>query len=157
MIDIKKSYRLSRVHLVISLIVVLILMGFMLRFFDMIQASIEQVSVDINLLNMQQMIHFQDLLTHSKNSQCKILDNPDLFQQISPSSDSSESKSTPGTWQYDSQKHQITYNVRSTSYFRSKTNQKIVVDLYCKEGVVVFKEQSYHWCHDKKVWGCSAW
>lgn len=158
MIDIKKSYSLSRFHLILSLIIILFLMGLLLRFFDMVQASIEEMSVEINFLNMQQMMHYQNYLTKSKDNHCTILDKPDFFQQISPSgSGSSESKTTPGAWQYDPAKHQITYNVQSKNYFRSEIGQKIVINLYCKEGSVVFKENSFQWCHDKKLWGCRSW
>lgn len=158
MTNIRKSYRLSRFHLVLALIVILLLMGLLLRFFDMIQASIEEVSVEINLLNMQQMMHIQNILTKSKDPHCNILDKPDLFQQIDPSAaGSSKTKAIPGTWQYEPEKHQITYNVISKSYFRSEISQKIVIDLYCNKGIIVFKEKSFQWCHDKKIWGCRAW
>lgn len=155
--DFKKSYHASRLHLVISIILVLLLMGFLLRFFDMIQASLEEASVDINLLSLQQWIHFQDLLTRSKNSQCKFLDNPILFKNIGYQNKSAESESIPGTWHYNAKNHKITYNVRSKSYLRSEIEQKIIIDLYCKEGKVVFKERSFRWCRDKKIWGCSEW
>lgn len=158
MIDLKKSYRFSRFHFILLLIIVLLLMGVLLRFFDMIQASLEEVTVESNLLNMRQMLHIQNLLTKSKDPQCKFLDEPDLFQQINPATtNSAESNTTPGTWVYDPKEHKITYNVRSKNYFRSEIAQKVVVSLYCKEGVVVFKEKSFQWCQDKKMWGCSAW
>lgn len=154
MIDIKKSHRLSHFHLVLALILVFFLIGLFLRFFDMIQASVEEVSVEMNLLNMKQMLHFQNLLTKSNDPNCNILDKPDLFQQ---SADSSESKTIPGTWQYDLGTHQIIYNVLSKGYFRSKIGQKIVINLYCNKGTVIIKESSFQWCHDKQIWGCHAW
>lgn len=154
--EMRKSYRLSRYHC--GIVLILILIGVFLRFFELIQASIEEVSVEINLLNMQQMLHYQNLLSESKDQQCTFLDKPDLFQQLSAGiPDSSTDKAVPGSWYYDAKKHQLIYHVRSKNYFRSEFTQEIIIVLYCNHGVISFKQSSFKWCRDKKIWGCSSW
>lgn len=156
--EMRKSYRLSRYHCGIVLILILILIGLFLRFFELIQASIEEVSMEVNLLNMQQMLHYQNLLSKSKDPQCTFLDKPDLFQQFSADvPDSSVDKATPGSWHYDSIKHQLIYHVRSKHYFRSEFKQKIIIVLYCNHGVISFKQSSFKWCRDKTILGCRSW
>lgn len=158
MININKSYRLSRFNLAVVLCIIAILTGVFLRYFDIIQASIEEVSVEINLLNMKQMIHAQNFISEKKDTQCKLLDDPNLFPTIDLSGkEAGKQQMVPGTWQYDAQKHQITYSVRSKHFFRSELGQKIVIDLYCKDGRVLFVQNKFQWCRDKKIWGCIAW
>ncbi|WP_129556793.1 hypothetical protein [Legionella sainthelensi] len=154
----KKSYRLSRGPIIVLLLLVVLLIGLFIRFLDLIQASIEEVSVQSSLLNMQQLMHFQGSFSETKNPECTFLNKSDLFQQFNvSSSDSSSVKNTPGSWVYDSKKHQLIYIVRSRSYFKSKHPQQMVIDLYCNQGNVIFKVDSFQWCHEKKIWGCTAW
>lgn len=156
MTNMKKSYHLSRGPIIVLLLLVVLLIGLFVRFLDLMQASIEEVSVQSTLLNMQQLMHFQSSLT--KNQECTFLNKRDLFQQFNVSSaDSSSVKNTPGSWAYDFKKHQLIYNVRSSGYFKSKHPQQMVIDLYCNQGNVIFKVDSFQWCHDKKIWGCTVW
>lgn len=158
MINIKKSYRLSRFNLAIVLCIIAILTAVFLRYVNVIQASIEEVSVEINLLNMKQMIHAQNYISEKKDTQCQYLDDPNLFPTTDLNGkEKGKQQIVPGTWQYDSKKHQLTYSTRSKQYFRSDLGQKIVVDLYCKEGKVIFIPNKFQWCRDKKIWGCMAW
>ncbi|WP_133134262.1 hypothetical protein [Legionella santicrucis] len=154
----KKSYRLSSVHIVVLFILVVLLIGIFIRFLDLMQASIEEVSVQSTLFNMQQFARFQSSFSETKNPECTFLNKPDLFRQFNVrSADSSSAKNVPGSWIYDSKKHQLIYNVRSRNYFKSKYSQQMVIDLYCNQGNAIFKVDSFQWCHDKKIWGCTVW
>ncbi len=158
MIDFSKPYHLTGFRLVVVIIIAALLIGLFLRFAGVIQASMEEISIELNLMSMQQMVRDQNLMSKDQDQQCKYLDNPDLFLFVSnPMAESTPDKQTPGSWAYDNKSHQLTYFVRSTDYFRSKFGHKIVLDLYCKQGVVVFKKSPFQWCHDKRIWGCGDW
>jgi hypothetical protein len=136
-----------------------LLVGVFLRFFSIIQASIEQVSVDVSFLNFQQMIRYQNMVSGSKDKNCKILENPSLFKGmgIDGLDTLGDARATSGGWSYDSKNHSLSYTVHSNSYFRSKIDHKIVIGLYCKNGVVGFNVSDYQWCRDKRFWGCQSW
>lgn len=156
--DLHKSYQLTRFRGAIVMIILAILVGIFLRFTDIIQASMEEVSVEINLISMQQMIRDHNYLEKGKDMQCKLLDDPELFLFASnPMSESKPDQQRSGSWEYDSKKHQLTYAVRSTVFFRSKFGQKIVLDLYCNKGVVLVKKNPFQWCHNKGILGCKNW
>lgn len=155
MMDLHKSYQLTRFRLAVVIIIVAVLIGALLRFFETIQASIEQVSVNMNLISAQQLIRDQNLMTQNTDKTCSYLGHPDLF--IFSGSNDTSKEEIPGSWSYDPKKHQLTYYVRSTAYFRSNIGQKIRLDLYCDKGVVLMKRSTYQWCNDKRIFGCGEW
>lgn len=157
MIDIKKSYQLTRFKLAIVLIILALLTGFFLRFFDLIQASIEQMALEINLMNMQQMIREQNLMTRDQDKSCAFLNNPNLFESAYADPEQSPHQQKPGEWHYDAKTHQLAYLVRSKRYFRSKNDHQLIIELYCNKGVVQVRKQPFVWCQDKRLWGCSQW
>jgi hypothetical protein len=156
-IDLKKSYRLSRFGLALVICIMAVLVGVILRYFEEIQASVEQVAVDLSLLNMKQMVDTQNLITKTGGTECAVLDKQDVFFKGEQRAADVGTEVQPGDWQYDAQQHQLTYFVRSTHYFKSKFGQKIIIDLSCKEGRIFFKASSFQWCRDKAFWGCKDW
>ena len=154
----RRSYQLSRFHLAIVICLLAILVAVFLRYASMVEASLEQVSVQINLLNLQQMTRFQNMLTQQSDPHCSYLNKPDLFTSIGIAGmEVSPVDNRSGAWQYDPRGHRLTYFVRSKRYFKSDNGQKIDIDLYCKQGLVFFKVSRFQWCQDKRIWGCAAW
>jgi hypothetical protein len=121
------------------------LIGALLRFFEMIQASLEEMSVEINVMSLQQMIRSHNAETQAGDLQCTYLNKPDAFTFAN----------SKNGWQYDAAKHQLIYSVRSKRYFSSENVQKIVLELYCNKGAVFFKKTPFQWCHEKRLWGCA--
>jgi hypothetical protein len=158
MSTLSKSSQLSRLRVVIVLIVVFLLITLLLRFYQMTEASLEEVAVNLNIISMQQMMHDQSLLTATKDPKCSYLEKPDLLQTLSPiTADQPSAESTSGHWYYDVHKNQLTYKVKSTLYFRSDLGKKVVIELYCNKGIVRFKVNRFQWCHNKTISGCSQW
>ena len=73
-----KSYRLSRFHLSVVLCEILLLVGILLRYFDMIQATMEKTTVETNLNDIMRMMHAQNLLSIATDRNCSFLNNPNF-------------------------------------------------------------------------------
>lgn len=158
MINIMKSYRLSRFHLSVVLCVILLLVGILLRYFDMIQATMEKTTVETNLNDIMRMMHAQNLLSIATDRNCSFLNDPNLFPQASRNvSDETGNQGSNRGWEYNEKNHALTYFVRTRTFFSSRVAQKIIIHLYCKKGRVVFKVSPYKWCHKMSLWGCAVW
>ena len=134
MINIMKSYRLSRFHLSVVLCVILLLVGILLRYFDMIQATMEKTTVETNLNDIMRMMHAQNLLSIATDRNCSFLNDPNLFPQASRNvSDETGNQGSNRGWEYNEKNHALTYFVRTRTFFSSRVSQKIIIHLYCKK------------------------
>lgn len=154
----RRSFSLTRFHLAVLVCILLILLGVLISFFDVIEASMEEAALEINLGTMKRMMQIHNLVSQEHDSHCSFLDNPDLFPQVNAlAQEASQEQQKDGQWQYDAKNHQLTYFVRTRNFFRSKFERKVVINLYCTKGMVVFHISPFNWCREKTLWGCAAW
>ncbi|MBL7480975.1 hypothetical protein [Legionella bononiensis] len=155
MINLGRSYQLSRVHLAIVLCLIAILAGTLLSYFELLEATVEKTTVSMNLNMITNLVHSKSILLKQTNPDCSYLNEPDFILQASGFASPELQES--GYWQYNPVLHQLTYKVRGKRYFWSKNDHQIVVDLYCNKGIVEFTVSSYRWCQDMRLWGCHEW
>lgn len=134
------------------------LVAVFLRYVVILGAIAEQFSFQNSLTSINMMMNVQTILMKGDGAQCSFLDKPNLFDQVNITDiDYSKSKPVSGTWQYDASKHQLSYYVRNTLFFRSKFDNKIIIDLFCENGRVFFKVSHFIWCSDMSLLGCAVW
>lgn len=155
MINERNRYHLSKFHKILVLIICCILITVLMRFFDIFEASMEELSVEISIMNTRQMIYYQNILSKSSSDGCAFLNDPNFLG--SSSSLEGDMEANNSAWKYDNKKHLLIYNVRSKRYFRSQLKQKIVLALYCKKGIIQMKASKFQWCQNKAIWGCKSW
>ncbi|KTD50714.1 hypothetical protein [Legionella quateirensis] len=155
MINLGRSYEFTRMHLAIVLCLIAVLVGTLLRYFEVLEATVERTTVSMNLNTIMQLAHSQSILLKQTDPDCSYLNNSDYIFQASGFASPEDQES--GYWQYNPVLHQLTYKVRGKRYFWSNIDQKIVVDLYCDKGIVEFTVSSYRWCQDMRLWGCHEW
>lgn len=147
--------RLLVYFLLLTLIVLLAMRYLMLR------ASLEQLTVELNLRNVRVMLPVHSRLQGEKgnakplNSVFPFLTELGLEPLVVIGA---ETTLAPGEWGYDKKAKRLVYRIQHPNYFRSMLGLPLIVgDFFLIGDDLQLKVYTYQWCRNKGIWGCDEW
>ena len=154
------SIRLNRFQMVLVMIISVAIFWVLWGYFLIAQVNIEKLAFNNNIQLIQRLLYTQQDFLFQPS--CHAISKVQAFTKIVVEKSgiklsSAEPSPLGQSWHYNPVSQTLTYYVRSPRYFRSLSNNKILVQFHCQAGRIYYTISPYQWCETMGFWGCGKW